>query len=407
VARDRFRTPYPRPALMRVLGWVTDRLVLPRVARVLDIHVSDEDTTRLRAALAVPFVLCPNHPEYFTDWMLDKWLTGRFAPQAASWADPAVVNGMGRMMSWLWLSNGLVAAVRGEELEKALAYSGQCLARGDGALIHPEGEVNWDNESLGTMRAGAIRIAEHGAALAGRKAHVVPLTWFIRFREDATPGLQAELDYVESRLGVHAPRLAGPAQRLGFLYETLLEREAQVFGIELGPREDGFARRFEHGLAQALRRLWDAWPEYRPATLPATSEAAARAWRSAARKHADPAPEFRRQIVVLDKMLRLVPAAVGEPTVTQEQVSERIKRLRLDWLRGTTRDSVTRFVPRAAARRDVFVRVCEPLVVGAQSDHDQLLATLRERMLTALALARQDGLDALGPTVRYANPFLA
>lgn len=407
MALNRFHTPYPRPALMRALGWVTDRLVLPRIARVLDIHVPDEDTARLRAAFSAPFVLCPNHPEYFTDWMLDKWLTGRFAPRAASWADPGVVNGMGRMMRALWLSNGLVAAVRGEELEKALAYSGQCLARGDGALIHPEGAVNWDNETLGTMRAGAIRVAEHGAELAGRPAHVVPLTWFIRFREDATPGLQRELDYVEARLGVHAPRLAGPAQRLGFLYETLLEREARTFGIELGPREDGFARRFDRGLTHALQRLAAAWPEYRPATLPATSEAAARAWRSASRKLSRPAPEFRRQIVVLDKMLRLVPAAVGEPTVTQEQVSERIKRLRLDWLRGTTRDSVTRFVPRAAARRDVFVRVGEPLVVGPHAEHDQLLAELRGRMLTALALARQDGLDALGPTVRYANPFLA
>jgi hypothetical protein len=310
-------------------------------------------------------------------------------------------------MRWLWLSNGLVAAVRGEELEKALTYSGRCLARGDGALIHPEGEVNWDNESLGTMRAGAVRIAEHGAELAGRPAHVVPLTWFMRFREDATPGLQLELDYVESRLGVHAPRLAGPAQRLGMLYETLLEREAEPFDIELGPRGDGFARRFDRGLSHALRRLWDAWPEYRPASLPSTSEAAARAWRSASRKLAGPAPEFRQLIVVLDKMLRLVPAAVGEPTVTQEQVSERIKRLRLDWLRGTARDSVTRFVPRASALRDVFVRVCDPLVVGAHADHEQLLAALRERMLTALALARQDGLDALGPPVRYANPFLS
>lgn len=392
---------------MRALGWVTNRLVLPGIARVTKIHLADEEAARLRAALVAPFVLCPNHPEYFTDWMLDKWLTSRFAPQAASWAAPAVVNGMGRMMRWLWLSNGLVAAVRGSELEKALAYSGQCLARGHGALIHPEGEVNWDNESLGTMRAGAIRIAEHGAELAGRPAHVVPLTWFIRFREDATPGLQAELDYVESRLGVHAPRLAGPAQRLGFLYETLLEREAKNFGIELGRRDDGFTHRFDRGLTHALQRLAAAWPEYRPATLPSTSVAAARAWRSASRRLPKAAPEFRRQIVVLDKMLRLVPAAVGEPTMTQEQVSERIKRLRLDWLRGTARDSVTRFVPRAAALRDVFVRVCEPLVVGPQSDHDQLLATQRERMLTALALARKDGLDALGPPVRYANPFLA
>ncbi len=235
----------------------------------------------------------------------------------------------------------------------------------------------------------------------------MPLTWFIRFREDATPGLQRELDYVESRLGVHAPRLADPAQRLGLLYETLIEREAKSFGIELGPREDGFSRRFDRGLIHAFQRLAEAWPEYRPAELPAAPQAAARAWRSASRKLASAAPEFRRQIGVLDKILRLVPAAVGQPTVTQEQVGERLKRLRLDWLRGTTRDSMTRFVPRAAALREVFVRVCEPLEVGPRADHAQVLATLRERMLGALALARQDGLDALGPPVRYANPFLA
>ena len=121
---------------------------------------------------------------------------------------------------------------------------------------------------------------------------------------------------------------------------------------------------------------------------------------------ANPDPEFRRQIGVLDRMLRLVPAAVNEPTVTQEQVSERLKRLRLDWLRGTMRDDVTRFVPRAAAQRDVFVRVCDPLEVTPGADHATLLVTLRERMLAALRRARQDGLDAFGPPVRYANPFL-
>lgn len=403
---DRFRTPHPRPALMRALGTVTDRVVLPRVARVDAIHLPDDDAERLRSALAAPFVLCPNHPEYFTDWMLDKWLTSRFAPHAACWADPQVVNGMGSFMSWLWLSNGLVAPVRGDELEKALTYSAQCLVRGRGALIHPEGEVNWDNEALGIMRAGAVRIAERGAELSGRSTHVAPLAWFIRFREDATPGLQRELDYVESRLGVHAPRLAGPAQRLGNLYDTLIERQAEAFGLDIGSRELGFAHRFERGLVHALQRLSEAWPEYRPAELPASPEAAARVWRSAARKVANPDPEFRRQIAVLDRMLRLVRASVREPTVTQEQVGERLKRLRLDWLRGTVRDNVTRFVPRAAAQRDVFIRVCEPLEVSPGADHGVVLTELRERIGAALRRARQDGLDAFGPPVRYANPFL-
>lgn len=391
---------------MRALGTMNDRVVLPRVARVRQIHLPAGDADRLRAATGAPFVLCPNHPEFFTDWMLDKWVTSRFAPQAACWADPGIVNGMGRMMGWLWLSNGLVAAAHGRELRKALEYSGECLAHGHGALIHAEGEVNWDNEALGTLRAGAVRIAERGAELAGRPAHVVPLTWFIRFREDATPGLQRELAYVESRLGTDAPLLAGPAQRLGRLYHTLIEREARAFDIELGPRDHGFARRFQRGLAHALERLAEAWPAYRPAPLPAAPEAAVRAWRVAARTLGDPDSAFRRQVGVLDRMLRLVPAAVEHPTITQEQVAERIKRLRLDWLRGTTRDSVTRFVPRAAARRDVFVRVCEPVVVEPDADHALVLAAMRQRMRAALALAQEDGLQAFGPPVRYPNPFL-
>jgi hypothetical protein len=380
--------------------------VLPYVARVRQIHLPTDDAARLREAVAAPFVLCPNHPEYFTDWMVDKWLTARFAPLAACWADPGVVNGMGRAMTWLWLSNGLVAAARGRELDKALGYSAECLARGHGALIHPEGEVNWDNESLGTMRAGAVRIAERGAALVGRPAHVAPLTWFLRFRRDATAGLHRELDYVESRLGARDTPDANPAERVGALYHTLIEREAHAFGIELGPREDGFTRRFELGLTHAVQRMPDLWPDYRPPELPAPPDAAVRAWRSAARRIADPPSEFRRQIDALDKMLHLLPSAAGEPTITQEQVAERIKRLRMDWLRGTRRDTVTRFVPRAVAPRDLFVRVCEPLVVEPGADHGPLLATLRERMAASLLLARRDGIDTLGPPVWYANPFL-
>ncbi|MCX5762603.1 MAG: hypothetical protein NTW72_14070, partial [Gemmatimonadetes bacterium] len=115
--------------------------------------------------------------------------------------------------------------------------------------------------------------------------------------------------------------------------------------------------------------------------------------------------DFRRHVTVIDKMLRLVPAGVHEPKLTQEQVSERVKRLRLDWLRGTLRDNVTRFVPRAAARRDVFIRVAEPVAIGVQASHDEALATMRERMLAALASARKDALERLGPPVLYANPF--
>jgi len=62
-------------------------------------------------------------------------------------------------------------------------------------------------------------------------------------------------------------------------------------------------------------------------------------------------------------------------------------------------------VPRAAARRDVFIRVGESVVVEPPCSHDQALATLRERMGAARASARKDALERLGPPVLYANPF--
>ena len=112
-----------------------------------------------------------------------------------------------------WLANNLVAAVRGDELETALAYSAANLSRGHPVLIHPEGEVNWDNEALGTLKGGCVQIAMRGGALAKRTGVVVPVVWFIRFCEDATPGLQTELDYVQKRLGFRSSRLQGPAER--------------------------------------------------------------------------------------------------------------------------------------------------------------------------------------------------
>ena len=127
--------------------------------------------------------------------MLDKWLTSRYAPLAACWAAPEIVNGMGALATKFWLANNLVAAVRGDGLDAALEYSADSLEAGCGGLIHLEGEVNWDNEALGRLKTGCVQIALRGANRAGRTALLVPVVWFIRFCDDATPGLTKELDY--------------------------------------------------------------------------------------------------------------------------------------------------------------------------------------------------------------------
>src|SRR5690242_3344409 len=105
VSLNTFHTPKPRKELIRLLGWLNDRLVLPRLARIRQIHLPAEDAARLRSALHGPAVICPSHPEFFTDWMLDKWLGSQFDPLTASWADPEIVNGMGAAARRFWLAN--------------------------------------------------------------------------------------------------------------------------------------------------------------------------------------------------------------------------------------------------------------------------------------------------------------
>jgi hypothetical protein len=109
-------------------------------------------------------------------------------------------------------------------------------------------------------------------------------------------------------------------------------------------------------------------------------------------------------------MLRLLPARGDKSHLTQEQVAERVKRLRSDWLHSTLRDQVARFFPRAAAPREVFMTVGEPVDVvacGASSAQiDVHLQSLTERMRSGIESARQAALNRLGAPVRYLNPFL-
>lgn len=57
--------------------------------------------------------ITPNHPEFYTDWMMDKEITSRVAPEVASWATRDIVNGRGKKMQSFWLSNNLIAQIPG------------------------------------------------------------------------------------------------------------------------------------------------------------------------------------------------------------------------------------------------------------------------------------------------------
>jgi len=122
------------------------------VADVRHIDFPAADQQRLKACCGEgrATFITPNHPEFFTDWMIDKEIVSRVSPLAASWATNGVVNGLGRLMQKFWLANNLIAQIPGNN-EAAKAHSVAGVLKGHGVLLHPEGGVGWHGDYVGAV----------------------------------------------------------------------------------------------------------------------------------------------------------------------------------------------------------------------------------------------------------------
>src|SRR5436190_24244937 len=101
-----YRDPTPSPVLIRWLDPVNRRLLLPFLMKVRGIDLPAADEQRLRAALLpdTAAFLRPNHPEFLTDWLLDKEIARRAAPRKAHWAAREIVK-RSSLEQAFWLKN--------------------------------------------------------------------------------------------------------------------------------------------------------------------------------------------------------------------------------------------------------------------------------------------------------------
>jgi hypothetical protein len=350
--------------------------------------------------------IAPNHPEFFTDWMIDKEIVDRVSPMAASWATNGVVNGMGRLMQRFWLANNLIAQIPGNAGD-ARAHSVAWAKAGHAVLLHPEGAVGWHGDWVAPLLPGTAEMAVEALA-RGRseqgdfEAWIAPVVWKLQFLHDAERGLHAECAYVERRLGLTRAG-ATPAERIFAVYDELLRRDAE--GIPLGT-EPTFAARHEHLAFELARLLAEAIGADGNAVSPAEALRAARRWQ---REQGDQGTEcFRRVRKLADRLqrvLRIGPFAWESAEMTQEQAAGHLKRLRSDWCAGTLRDGFNRFVPRPVGPRRAIIRVPEPIPVhDFAGDAASLTDILRQRLQEAL-----DGInrriEGEGGFRRYSNPF--
>ena len=386
------------PGLRRIPG-------IRGLADVREIHVADMEIAKLRALCSdggATFLL-PNHPEFFTDWMLDKEMIALVAPDAASWATNGVVNGMGRAMQKFFLWNNLIAQIPGNS-EAARAHSVQWALKGKGVLLHPEGAVGWHADYVAPLMPGAATMALDAKAKSPEKpVRLEPMVWKLAFVEDATAGLLKECAYVENSLKLGRGEGANPAERVHFIFQKLFDREAEKLSLVAMPDLPLQAKRdaIEAAAVLHLETWLNDGTFGRDAAV--TIQQVKRKARAEGKVQAQETKAASKLAERLGLIRRLGDFAFQKSTITQEEVAEHLKRLRNDWCKGTWRDAANQFIPQPVARRHAHVRILEPVEVNGDEDPAHLMGLVRNAMQTALDEINA-GLEKAG-RVSWASPF--
>ncbi|MEQ1832440.1 MAG: hypothetical protein ABL977_05240 [Candidatus Eisenbacteria bacterium] len=399
-----YRDPAPAPWLIALMTGVNRQLILGALMKLRRFDLPAADLERLRRAVnpGTAAFLGPAHPEFLTDWMVDKEVSARCSPLMAHWASYEIVNASPLVRAF-WLANNLIANVPGGG---GKAYSVQWARRGHGVLLHPEGTATWQGERVSPLLPGLVDMAwtaaEAGAAANdGREVWLVPLVWQLRFVRDARAGLAREITHIEHALALPVSR--GPLEtRFGELLCRLLVRQCARLGLAspehvlaLGPSHYFAA---QHSVLEQLQA--SLAERYGP--LDADVTRAQFQIRKAMRErgHSDPDAVRldRARLLELQRLTGLDPRLYDRPELAQERIAEILKRTRSSLLTHGFANVLANTVPVAVAPRTVHVRVAEPIAVHTVFGSRRMTSPedARAALLAEHARRLQHTLDRLG-----------
>lgn len=406
-----YREPRPSAAVMHALGFVNRRLLLPHVLRFSALDFPAADLARLRSVVGPGSAafLAPNHPEFMTDWLLDKEISRLVSPHMAHWASYEVVNAH-PVTQWIWLRNNLIANAPGGSGKD---YSVRWARAGHGVLLHPEGGPTWHADRVAPLVPGVIEMAWETHRQGGGPVHVAPIVWKLHFRGDASTALHREMAHVERALGFASGDGQPLGKRFASLQKAVLARSLARHGA---PRADAIAdgEFFALQAAHAERLLADL--ESRSGATTGDRARRLHGLRRAIHEGAahDPAAarRDRRTLAEIVRLGHFTREHYAGPALTQEQIAESLKQTRLALVTRGCRESLHGLVPVAVAPRIARIRVPEPIAVhaaaGAGGDEEVarrgLLQTLRDRLQSALDRLNAE-IALAGERRAIANPF--
>lgn len=381
------------------------------------VELPDADLRRLKGAVhpKTAAFLGPNHPEFASDWFVDKEVSTYVAPRMASWADRGIVAAA----PTFWGMNNLVANDGGDG---ARAYSVECALDGHGVLLHPEGTVRWTNDFVHPLFPGIAQMAMRAAELTRQPVFIVPLVWKYQYIGDVSARLHREMGIIEHRLKLEVGNATSVPRRFFALQRGILVMQMRRYGLtEASVNEHFFERQrdFQQHLVRKLEQ------RYRIAATDQLDKRIARiaraihSERAVLRTDTSPGAIAQREVLrrdheMADEAKRLgefTREVYGANTLTQEHVSESLKRIRDRMLTRHWKDILAKTLPRPLGPRILHVGVPEPILVAAVATSERveyetvLLELTRRRM--------QEKLDAINARIepdvvrfRMPNPFL-
>jgi hypothetical protein len=398
--RRAYCDPRPSAALIQAVGWLNRLLILPQLTRLASFDLPSADLQRLRAAVrpGTAAFLGPNHPEFFTDWMIDKELSSRVSPLMAHWASYEIVN-VNPLAQWLWLRNNLIANVPGGG---GRDYSIRWALAGHGVLLHPEGTASWHGEQVGPLIPGIVDLAWQTCASAreaGRDVPVfiVPIVWRLHFVSDVSRGLAREMAHIERALELAPGEAMQVGERFAALQGNLLRRQCETLGLPAPTALAGLSSAgyfaAQDAVAEAIARELEsrgARVEHDLARIMHRARRSARAGAERPERERD-----RRLYLELWRLEGFPRALYDTPTLTQEAIAENLKRIRSVFVTRGRADALHNLVPVPVGQRTAHVRVPEAIAVQEVFAAGGDAGAAKARLLETLHARLQGTLDVL------------
>lgn len=470
MSSSKFKVPAPNKFVLRMTHPLNDVFFLkglpllnkiplikhiPFIGRgICRIRNIDKTPSSVNVSLAegINFV-GPNHPEFFTDWMLDKHLVGKKDLLMASWAAGSVVNGMGSFMQKFWLANNLIAQIPGSGNTEGKAYALEQALKGNTVLMHPEGMVHWTGKEISTLYSGIADIALQAANQAGASpVYIHTPTWCFRIVNETPESLMSKFykeiedigyyfGYFPSRIIASEPskQLQLDRDNLGLhlsaLHNFIITTQLQALGIPIMYHREVPAMQYnQEPLAadvyvelknntkyvlferQVLKAITNKVLKavHKP-LLPesATKEEIVNMFKEVKKAvqalQLPKTDSLRALVAVVDKlmgnMLKFNSAFYSNDYLSAEEIAECLQRLRTSYCKGSWTDTLHAYIPAPLTDRNCYVHWPEPIDVvewkrtqisEGLSDDAKALTAHVSKQLKASLLQVQEYADTRG-----------